>query len=184
MIDYSLIAKSIEFYESAGFKRIESPWTVTRAVSDITKPSGAKDFEILGKNKVLTASAEQGFLYLYLKGFLPRGQFQSVTPCFRDESFDNWHTKYFIKNELIKTDSTTFNDLDQIINLATILFGGLGLDDLEVIETNEIKTHKSYDILSRGIEVGSYGIRECDFLTWIYGTGIAEPRTSSVLKLK
>jgi hypothetical protein len=70
----------LKFYESFGFKRIESPWTVTKDVSDITKPPG-------GKDKVLVASGEQSFLYLYLKGFLPRGRYQTVTPCFREQEY-------------------------------------------------------------------------------------------------
>lgn len=38
MINYKNIQDSIEFYENRGFKRVESPWTVTKAISDITKP--------------------------------------------------------------------------------------------------------------------------------------------------
>jgi len=34
-----------------------------------------------------------------------------------------------------------------------------------------------------GYELGSYGIRECEFLTWIYGTACAEPRTSKLITL-
>lgn len=183
MINYQLIENSIKFYESYGFKRVESPWTVTEAVSNITKPSHAKEFKIEGKGKVLVASAEQSFLYLYLKGFLPKGQFQSVTPCFRDEVFDNWHTKYFIKNELIKTDKVNEEELDIIVQKAFDFFGtifGKSNGDLQVIFNGK----DMYDIVYKDTELGSYGIRECNFLKWIYGTGCAEPRTSMVLKLE
>lgn len=190
MIDYSLIAKSIEHYEQCGFKRIETPWTVTKAVSDITRPPQAKDFEITNKNKVLVASAEQGFLYLALKGFLPPGQYQSCGPCFRDETFDNWHTKYFIKNELIKTDSTTENDLEWVINTAMGFFSiFIPIEKLHIRKTWDQKFRcQSFDIEYKmneleHIELGSYGIRECPFLKWIYGTACAEPRTSNVIKL-
>ena len=106
MIDYSILAASTDYYTSKGFKRIESPWTVTQAVSEITKPKGAKEFALVHDDgKVLVASAEQSFLYLYLKGFLPLGQYQSITPCFRSEPFDQLHTKYFMKNELIETEN-------------------------------------------------------------------------------
>ena len=84
MINYGRLDRSIKYYEENGFKRIESPWTVTKAVSAITKPPGGKDWEIVGKDKVLVASGEQSFLYLYLKGFLPKGKYQTVTPCFRE----------------------------------------------------------------------------------------------------
>lgn len=190
MIDYSLIDRSIKFYESDGFKRIESPWTVTKQISDITKPADSKTFELKhDDNKVLVASAEQSFLYLYLKGFLPLGQYQSCGPCFRHDSFDNWHTKYFIKNELIKTDSTSTKDLDQILKIALSCFNSLGFDNLEIIETklkssDKIFNEYSFDILSNKIELGSYGIRQCSFLKWCYGTILAEPRGSMILNYK
>lgn len=189
MINYNLIDKSIKFYESAGFARVESPWTVTSEVLNITKPPEAKDgFRLIhDNNKGLVASGEQSFLYLYLKGFLPLGQFQTVTPCFRFENFDFLHTKYFIKNELIKTDSTELKDLEIIIGMAMAFFIEIGFtkEKLRIRKTGV----KSYDIefqkneLEIPLELGSYGIRQCEFLKWIYGTGIAEPRTSSVLKL-
>jgi hypothetical protein len=42
-----------------------------------------------------------------------------------------------------------------------------------------------YDIVEAktGIELGSYGIREHDNLKWVFGTGLAEPRLSKVLRL-
>ena len=98
MIDYARLDRSIRYFENEGIPSIELPWTVTKSVSEITKPDGKSEWEILGKNKVLVASGEQGFLYLYLKGFLPKGRYQGITPCFRDEPFDITHTKYFIKN--------------------------------------------------------------------------------------
>lgn len=58
MIDYARLDRSIQHYDLYNFKRIESPWTVTKAVSDITKPTNAKDWEIVGKDKVLVASGE------------------------------------------------------------------------------------------------------------------------------
>lgn len=84
MIDYGRLDRSLAFYKERGFKRIEAPWTVTKAVSLITKPSDKKDWEITDKQKVLVASGEQSFLYLYLKSFIPPGQYQTITPCFRD----------------------------------------------------------------------------------------------------
>jgi hypothetical protein len=178
MINYSIIADSIEFYEKEGFKRVEAPWTVTQATLDITKPVGATSFTIQEKDKSLVASGEQSFLYLYTKGFLPLGQFQTVTPCFRDDKFDALHTKYFIKNELIKTDSVTESDLYFVIDTAMEFFErwmGTGV-------VSELTGDYTYDILYKGIELGSYGIRKCDFLTWIYGTGVAEPRMTRTMK--
>ncbi len=177
MIDYGIINDSISYYEQFGFKRVESPWTVTKATSDITRPKEAGEFTIKEKDKVLVASGEQSFLYLYNKGFLPEGRFQTVTPCFRDESFDDLHTKYFIKNELIITDNISQSNLENIIKHARVFF----LRYLQNVVT--VATSKdSYDIVSNnGVELGSYGIRHCSFLSWIYGTGVAEPRLSRVV---
>jgi hypothetical protein len=53
-------------------------------------------------------------------------------------------------------------------------------------------THKRIDVMSTdegadlmidGIEIGSYGIRTYNAITWVYGTGLAEPRFSKVNKL-
>lgn len=180
MINYGIIHDSVNYYETVGFLRIESPWAVTRGISQITAPPNASYFTIQEKNKVLVASGEQSFLSLYNKSHLPKGQFQTITPCFRDEPFDALHTKYFIKNELIKTDSTGTNDLYQMIDYAYLFFSKYikGCSELDIVNTGTL----SYDILYQGVELGSYGIRECDFLTWIYGTGVAEPRLTRTLK--
>jgi hypothetical protein len=184
MINYKNIQDSIEFYEKRGFKRVESPWTVTKAISDITKPvfgpgETLPDFTIKEKNKVLVASGEQSFLYLYNKGFLPKGQFQTVTPCFREDSFDSFHTKYFLKNELIKTDQVDEDSLDYVLGTAFDFFQ-TRLGDRVVIQT--IVPGREYDISFDNIELGSYGIRSCDFLSWVYATGVAEPRLSRVME--
>ena len=175
MIDYSRLNNSIEFYETRGFKRIESPWTVTRPVSQITKPKGSHDWTINEKSKVLVASGEQSFLYMYLKGFLPKGKFQTITPCFRDEIFDELHTKYFMKNELIITDEVNFTQLDFIVDTAKTF-----LENEINYKVDIISTENGYDLEVKGMEIGSYGIRECGYLDWIYGTGLAEPRTSYI----
>lgn len=180
MIDYGIIDTSIKFYESKGFRRIESPWTVTKQVSEITKPPGAKEFQLVHEDgKVLVASGEQSFLYLYLKGFLPRGQYQTVTPCWRHDSFDQFHTKYFVKNELIETENVSSERLDEIVHIAFEFFSTL-FPKKDLVITGDGITGLGYDIEYRGIELGSYGIRTSDFVEWIYATGVAEPRVSAI----
>lgn len=176
MIDYKLIDKSIKYYENLGYNRIETPWLVTDAIDSITRPKGVEPYIVSNKNKNLVASAEQGFLYLYLKGFLPKGKFQSVSPCFRNEKFDLTHTKYFIKNELIVTDVVTLENLNNVVNHSYEFF-----KDLFGSETMVVSEGDGFDIVYDNVELGSYGIRECSFLKWIYGTGLAEPRTSSLM---
>jgi hypothetical protein len=177
MINYKILDESINFYEKNGFSRVESPWTVTQQISQITKPQDKIDFEIKHNGKVLVASGEQSFLYLYLKGFLPKGRFQTITPCFRYESFDFLHTKYFIKNELIDTKDVSDKNLESIVQTCLEFFQKY-LPGSEVV-----KTEFGYDIEWKGYELGSYGIRSCEFLDWIYATGVAEPRFSSLINL-
>jgi len=178
MIDYKLINDLILYYEDIGFKRIETPWLVTEAVDSITRPKEIEPFIVQAKKKNLIASGEQGFLYLYLKEYLPKGTFQTVTPCFRNDSFDFTHSKYFIKNELIKTDKVDKYSLEQMVTNAKYFF-----DSLFNTETNILETNDGFDIMLENIELGSYGIRNCEFLDWIYGTACAEPRTSKLIKL-
>jgi len=177
MIDYKLISDSIDFYEKVGFKRIESPWTVSEYVDNLTKPKDRLSFQLKHNNKCLVASGEQSFLYLYLKDFILKGTYQTTTPCFRFEGFDFSHTKYFIKNELIKTDVVNRTELTKLIQHAFDFFSQY-LSGLTIVETDI-----GYDINYKEHELGSYGIRENEFLKYIYGTGCAEPRLSKLIYL-
>lgn len=177
MIDYNLLDKSIKHYNSLGYERIESPWTVTPYIDDITRPSGVTPFELKHNGKRLVASGEQSFLYLYLKGFLPKGKYQTVTPCYRFEAFDYLHTKYFIKNELIITDDVNQNTVINVVNDAKNFFTKFFNEK----DINLIQTKEGFDIEVNEIELGSYGMRTCEFLTWIYGTGCAEPRLTNAI---
>lgn len=179
MIDYKLLDDSLNFYEVKGFKRIEAPWTVSEYVDNITKPQDCISFQLKHNDKCLVASGEQSFLYLYLKEFLPKGQFQTITPCYRYETFDFLHTKYFMKNELIKTDKVTDIELNKVVDTALEFYG-------QFFPTNKLDVicnTGGYDIEIHGNELGSYGIRSCKFLDWIYGTGCAEPRMSNLIRL-
>jgi hypothetical protein len=180
MINYNLIARSIEHYALFGFARVESPWMVPRGISDITRPAHAKDFQVNGSD-VLVASGEQSFLALYNLGQLPKGKFQTVTPCFRDEAVDSTHLKCFMKNELIITDRVSVARLMDVIDCAVVFFNNLGLT-VVLEETRESNSQVSYDLTFNDIELGSYGIRRHNDLHWIYGTGVAEPRLSRAMK--
>jgi hypothetical protein len=185
MIDYGLLQKSIDFYEKAGFKRIESPWLVSEAINKITAPEFVEQYYVTkgDKTKTFVASGEQSFLYLINKGFLPEGSYQTITPCMRNDVFDSWHTKYFLKNELIifgKSASNKFA-VDSIVDLAASFFKNqISKDHKDELEI--VKTPDGFDIEFHGVELGSYGHRECDFAEWIYATGLAEPRFSKTMK--
>ena len=177
------LADSERFYAEHGkFVRVDVPWTVSEEICNITKPIGAKCYRICDhKNgKVLVASAEQSFLYQYAKGYLPKGRFQAITPCFRFETHDQFHQKSFIKNELIITDYVDRVHLDIMVSHAQSFFESKLEDAVSIVETSS----NSMDIEYKGVELGSYGIRHCEFLSWIYGTGVAEPRFSTVMRNK
>jgi methylmalonyl-CoA/ethylmalonyl-CoA epimerase len=57
-----------------------------------------------------------------------------VTPCFRYESFDFLHTKYFIKNELIDTGDVTEKNLQNIIGVCLDFFQKY-LPESEAVQT-------------------------------------------------
>src|SRR5574343_566742 len=103
-ISYSLLGQAIELYERRGYRQVEVPWRVTTDILNITRPASSqnKDYIIQGTDKGLIASGEQGFLYLANKGVLPPGKYQTVTPCFRNETHDRYHSKQFMKVELIE----------------------------------------------------------------------------------
>lgn len=177
MIDYQLLADSRKFYEEKGFQIIETPWTVTKEISELTKPEDIQDWTISEKGKVLVGSAEQGFLYLMNKGFLPDGKYQSIGPCFRNDKFTTTHTKYFLKNELILVGEHRFEEL---ANIAKSFFESIRLEPVLINTSEGLDIHQN-NSKNNPVEIGSYGHRSAMDMVWTYGTGLAEPRTSRLL---
>lgn len=182
MISYRNIFEAQEFYSKLGYQNIDAPWFVSSKAIHSTSPPNKK----LCQSHIgfLVASGEQSFIEMWLNGDLKFGIFQCTTPCFRDELFINdTHHNYFIKVELIQvlTPSITLEEvsknLGKIITDATQFFINQLKHPVEVI-----KTDIGWDIISNGIELGSYGYRVFQDMKWIYGTGCAEPRLSYVLE--
>jgi hypothetical protein len=179
MISYQNLARSQTFWARLGYKPIELPWVASLEAQALTLPLGVTPTKCdLG---LLVGSAEQSFLdQVFFRGTLPPGKYQAITPCFRDEPEDEFHMKYFMKNELFVTgEGVGSGELDLLVGHALTMFGRFGLFGLTttVIQTSFC----SFDIISDGIELGSYGIRTSSVGRWLYGTGCAEPRTSQVL---
>lgn len=181
--------KTQEFFSKRGYKSIDVPWMVTKPVLDCTNP-GKNNLMVEGKNKGLIASGESGFLYLLTKGYLPCGKYQTITPCFREEEIDFFHRKQFLKLELIivlKNEKNPKDCLDNMVAEALGNFSGL-CNDKPVVKQVEIDTDRwvkeehLVDILMNGKEIGSYGIRHYEHLSWVFGTGLAEPRFSNTIK--
>lgn len=178
MINFKLLQDSIDYYETCYFKRIETPWTVSEVISNLTKPDDRINYQLKHNDKCLVASAEQGYLYLMNKGFLPKGKYQSISPCFRDDNFSIVHTKYFIKNELIITDNVNEKSLFELIETCKMFFENQIKQKVDMI-----KTDVGFDLEYKGIELGSYGINDFGWTRYCYGTGLAEPRFSRMKEM-
>lgn len=199
MINYSILHESVVYYEKYGFARIEAPWLVPDEILNITKPPEAHAHQVIknGKKKNFVGSAEQSFLYLINKGFLLPGRYQATTPCMRDDDFGLYHTKYFMKNELISFgDDHTVEHVQNVMQTAFSFFSKYVGDHLARKDTMRTSPHNleihdllkivkvnstSWDIMLAGTEIGSYGFRTCLFAKWVYGTGVALPRLSRIL---
>ena len=114
------------------------------------------------------------------------GRYQTITPCMRDNPFDETHTKYFMKLELIDYmpdhilrpcfEEFIFMTMEDAIYAWCTILEKVSYKKFKKVKINDT----SWDIEYDGIELGSYGFRSCSFCSWIYGTGIAEPRFSRV----
>lgn len=157
-----------------GFTYRETPWLVAQETTRITFPEGTTKFATPVGD--LVGSGEQSFLEI--RETLAAGKYCTITPCFREEEIDDWHQHYFMKLELIQVGDVTREALREMIGAAKQVFESIAPgEEFEVVETGE-----GYDIEYRGIELGSYGIRVHDGFTWVYGTGLAEPRFSKALR--
>ena len=177
MINYEIIAESVKHYSKYNFKQIETPWFISSIADDITRPAISIPYIVNGVQR-LPGSGEQSFLELMLEGKLPPGCYQTVTPCFRNEQVDLLHKNYFLKNELIITDLTIPHPLHRIILPARHFFYKYLGNKIE-----QVKTDSGWDLMYNDIELGSYGYKEHGHLKWYYGTGVAEPRLSTVINI-
>jgi hypothetical protein len=181
MIDYDKISDGIDFYQANRFKLIDAPWIVSPEASNITLPGGrriAKSF--LGDH---VGSAEQSFLELILRKELRPGRYVAASPCYRDEKEDDLHRLYFMKVELIDflgaNKQAGKESLTEIIGIASNFFN-------RYLPTKVISTKSGFDIVSQDkeIELGSYGLNSYKDFSWVYATGVAEPRLSQAINLK
>ena len=187
-IDYNVIGSAQFLYKKCGFINVETPWVVGEEAM-VTAPNPSKVTLISGHPyKALVGSAEQGFLQHIIDGTIEDGDYQSTGPCFRQEDFYNDLTKpYFLKTELISINPTNkLIKLDAIITAARRVLTRLAAilaADSSIAESINVKDMEdgSYDIQLGEIELGSYGIRKWKDTTWVYGTGVAEPRLSNAV---
>ena len=176
IIDWGKISKAVEYYQKQGYTYTEVPWMVSKKAKQATFDGPC--YIPPEMNKHLVGSGEQSFVQMMLDNRLKEGNYVCVTPCFRrrDSAKSRLHLPYFMKCELIvikKDNGYSVLDTLDILGCAMGFFTSLGADP-KIVETDE-----GYDLEHKGIEIGSYGVRESDGLSWVYGTGIAEPRFSA-----
>lgn len=178
IVDYSLIADAIQYYQELGYKYIAVPWRVPDDVVKITSPDTTRQ-DIIGEDGLsLVASAEQSFLHMMLSGELGEGMYVACTPCFRDDEQTNIHFPYFMKVELIHIDPENSPlgrtlMIEHVWDFFTEKSGAVC--DLTGFGSE-------YDLNINGVEVGSYGDRIIMGRNYIYGTGLAEPRFSIAVR--
>ena len=179
-IDWHLLSSALNYYETLGYKQIETPWAVPEQICASTKPHDDQSFvldnaKFEGQPHELVGSAEQGFRYLITTGAIAPGKYCSISPCFRVDDYDALHVPWFMKLELchiIEEGHDLQLALNNMIQQCERYFNEVGVT-CHVVEIDD-----AFDIGVNGIEVGSYGIRIVDGTQYIYGTGLALPRFS------
>lgn len=185
-IDWSRIGRAVAYYENLGYQYIEVPWIAPKDVVQDTLPKGARPFGISSPegslNAELVGSAEQSFLWMERCGVLQGpGRFVGVSPCFRGDLRSPIHQKTFLKVELYHSLRTVADSYWYPAALVLLSDAEYFFND-EGAETTRVDTNLGCDLFSRGIELGSYGIRHVRGTAWAYGTGLAEPRFSQALQ--
>lgn len=178
LIDWQLLSQANSFYKNYGFIQVETPFAIPNYYHSFTKPHNNQSF-VLDKDMFsnepheLVGSAEQGFIYLLLNDLISNNKLQSITPCFRFDDYDQFHQPWFLKLELFHL-SENIDDLFDLISLSKKFFETHTLSPVNIINTGE----NMYYLEINNIEIGSYGFRHINNLTFIYGTGLALPRFS------
>jgi seryl-tRNA synthetase len=198
-MNWNHIAIALANYKAIGYKYKDVPWMVGEPQAIATQPPGVEPFrvfvrtadnrdweEALGGQNVLVGSAEQGFVKLF-EQLVPGQKYVSCSPCFRTEPAYNIHTRpWFMKVELFVAGPFKCPQeiVEQTCNHARVMMKALG-GNAEIVPTTEGFGGYGLDLIINTLEVGSYGYREsmCNGkrVSWVYGTGLAEPRFSQAI---
>jgi hypothetical protein len=185
-INWHKLSAAIRYYERLGYIYREVPWIVRRSITEVTLPKDAKPFAVEGYGD-LCGSAEQSFIQMMVDKEMGLGKWMTLTPCFRDDPIDYHHQKHFMKVELIDTRPEA--DYIHIMRDAESFMLQYVQDRAQIqnekISDNQIDLMLDAEWLDDLVEIGSYGVRTFTLdgvtYTWHYGTGLAEPRFSSLI---
>lgn len=184
-INWARIAQSANFYHTMDFEQVEVPWLVDRKFAMATCPH--ERYLVSTDLGDLVGSAEQGFIQQDYLGLLGKGQFQAISPCFRkEEVLDDLHQNAFLKLELYVNDGDLFEAMERMAKLAKTVARGFVHE--MTVGANCIlpapilvEVDGGLDLTMGGIELGSFGVRSFEHVSWAFGTGHAEPRLSSTI---
>ncbi len=186
-IDWDSIAAAMSAYQRLGYRRIEVPWTapleVLVATIQLASPGihdPARFVSVCSGVGHMVGSAEQSILASRLDGSLPPGKYVACTPCFRaHDGFTDIHQPYFVKVELWVDTGDHQEHRNVMKDARSFMATRLDWKRVDRDEITELRDGPmASDLMLSGIEIGSYGWREFDGISWAYGTGIAEPRFS------
>lgn len=148
-----------------------------------TCPAGVTDSRLRGRGTdTVVASAEQSFLQLDKDGELKAGNWMALTPCYREEPIlDDVHLPVFLKLELIQiSDDANFYTRSEAMYLAHKM--QKFFKEFYAMPTKVIETEEGWEVMYEDLELGSFGVRRTmTGRSYIYGTGLAEPRASTAL---
>jgi aspartyl/asparaginyl-tRNA synthetase len=196
MISSQTIFDAMTYYgKVCGYRHVDVPMLVSEQVNSITCPNHVVPFKH-SNGDVYTGSAEQGFLQLLHDMQLDCGKHMALTPCWRNEPvLDDLHLNVFVKLELIHVPAwDNFKHAEELLD--DMIHTAMGF-----VASHTQKNRKSYniytvpvsdggsllqyDIMTKGIEIGSYGIRKDSHdKLYVFGTGIAEPRFTYAINKK
>lgn len=177
-INWARIGRAISYYKSIGYEYMEVPWAVSGKSIKETCPKEIPLLETYFGS--LVGSGEQSFIEL-LRGNKKITKAVCCTPCFRiEKEYNDISCPYFMKVELINTQRTAAGgfDLETVVSDAEKFFKSEGIHTV----IKEVKEFQLDLEDCKGLELGSYGLRELGDIEFIYGTGLAEPRTSISLE--
>jgi hypothetical protein len=177
-VDWSLLSEAVRFYEDRTYRRIELPWFQPVDVVVTTCPDLDRILQVEGFG-ALIGSAEQSFIGADLAGKLGKGRFVACTPCFRNEPvLDRTHRVGFMKVELYCNVGDLAAEAERMMWLADEFMSLAAGRGLRIEETEQGR-----DLMLGDVEVGSYGTRAVADVAWAYGTGVAEPRFTTALRM-
>lgn len=181
-ISLNVIAEA-HFWWKRWFQDKMVPALVDPDVMQHTCPPGVIDNRLHGEGTdTVVASAEQSFLQLDKDGELEAGNWMALTPCYREEPvFDEVHLPVFLKLELIRVnDDPHFFTRTEALHLAHKM--QKFFMEFYAMPTTVIETEDGWDVMYKDLELGSFGVRRTmTGRSYIYGTGLAEPRASIAL---